>query len=337
MKHAVFAGCLAVMMLLSLSLLLLRPVSPKEVSAPEEKPAVSQTVEVEKTMEAPIAPAYDESRTITMTDGDSVQTLLLSDYLTGVVLAEMPASFEVEALKAQAVAARTFCLRQAAAGKHADADVCGSGSCCQQYTSLDSVRQKLGESYEVYLQKVRRAVADTDGLVLRYNGVLIDAVYFSCSGGRTESAAAVWGGEVPYLQPVNSPGEEMSSRYADTVLVDEQQFRQKILEEAPSAHLDGSAAGWFGAVKRTNGGGVDSMEIGGVELSGTKLRSLFTLRSTNFTVSVTQQGIEFDTLGNGHRVGMSQYGAQAMAEAGSSFQEILKHYYSGIQIDLADP
>lgn len=339
MKKAIFAGCLAVMMLLSMTMVLLGPVTADigETSAWERErqtvgTSAAVTVQKETTSDPEQPVSYDEATQVcVLCDGEPVE-MSLRDYLAGVVLAEMPPSFEIAALEAQAVAARTFVLRQKTASKHEDADVCADGSCCQQYLSAQAAMDKLGEHASQYLEKVQQAVEETDGLVVTYGGELIDAVYFSCSGGTTEDAVAVWGGDVPYLQSVESPGEEGSSRFEDSVQVPLEQFRETILEEAPSADLSGEPQEWFGAMKRTEGGGVDTLEIGGVQFEGTKLRSLFALRSTNFTVGITQGGIEFDTLGNGHRVGMSQYGAQAMAEAGADFREILTHYYTGVEI-----
>ena len=341
MKKAVFAGCLAVMMLLSMTMLLLRPM-PAEAAAQidngaeESKlwtkdPTAAETAT--PSLEDPAEPvSFDESTEVCVLCGDQPTSMSLETYLTGVVLAEMPASFESAALEAQAVAARTFVLKQRQAPKHDNADVCGEGSCCQAYLSESEAAEKLGADAKTYVEKVRAAVNATDGLVIEYEGALIEAVYFSNSGGATEAAVAVWGGDVPYLQSVESPGEEESSRYADSMEVSFAEFRQTILSQAPEADLTGQPAEWFGEVTHTEGGGVETLEIGGTAFSGTELRSLFGLRSTNFTVSVQREGIVFDTLGNGHRVGMSQYGAQAMAENGADFREILTHYYSGVEI-----
>ena len=351
MKKAVFAGCLAVMMLLSMTLLLLRPVPAEAVQQTAGRNTAEDSGQAAETaaaapsgaeaaawaQDAPAADAsFDEATAVCVLCGDQPTAMSLEDYLTGVVLAEMPASFEPAALEAQAVAARTFVLKQRLAPKHDNADVCAQGSCCQAYLTEAEAAEKLGTDAASYVEKVRTAVHATDGLVIEYEGELIEAVYFSNSGGATEAAVAVWGGEVPYLQSVESPGEEESSRYADSVVVPFAEFRRTVLAEAPEADLTGQPAEWFGGETRTEGGGVETLEIGGVAFSGTALRSLFGLRSTNFTVGVQRDGIVFDTLGNGHRVGMSQYGAQAMAENGADFREILTHYYSGVEIVPAE-
>ena len=339
MKRAVFAGCLAVMLLLALSMTLLRPVtgSSAELSGSgvpfnaarenRESDPGEDTVEAEA--------LYDSTQLVRVLIDGTPQTMTLQAYLIGVVLGEMPASFEVEALAAQAVAARTFVLRQASASKHPEADVCADSSCCQAYLSPADAAEKLGPEYAPYRQRAQDAVMETDGLVITYAGALIDAVYFSCSGGATEDAVAVWGSDVPYLQSVESPGEEDSIRYRDTLHLPADTFRALFLEAEPEARLDGDPASWFGEITYTSGGGVAEIVIGGVPVKGTALRSRLNLRSTQFTVWTDEDEITFETLGNGHRVGMSQYGAQAMAEDGASYAEIIHHYYTGVEIQPA--
>ncbi|MBR7177972.1 MAG: stage II sporulation protein D [Oscillospiraceae bacterium] len=257
-------------------------------------------------------------------DGTS-ETMPLQDYLVGVVLAEMPAGFEPEALKAQAVVARTYTQKRMEGSKHEEADVCTDPGCCQGFQSPGDYVSAGGT--EASVEKVRQAVLETDALVLQYNGRLIDATYFSCSGGTTEDAVAVWGRDVPYLQSVESPGEEEAPRFTDTVRFSPAQFAEK-LGLIPS----GDPVGWFGAVTYTEGGGVDTMVILGKSFTGTYLRAKLGLRSTAFTVSVEDGAIVITTRGFGHRVGMSQYGAQAMALEGHSFEEILAHYYTGAEL-----
>ena len=256
----------------------------------------------------------------------SVMEMELSDYLTGVVLAEMPASFEEEAQKAQAVVARTYTIRAwERGGKHEGAAVCTDSNCCQGYISDEAYIAKGGT--EESIEKMRAAVADTADLVLTYEGQLIEATYFSCSGGSTEDAVAVWGTDVPYLQAVSSPGEEHAAHYTDTV-----SFTAENFASALGQNLSGDPASWFGPVTYTAGGGVAEMEIGGERYTGTTLRGALGLRSTAFTVTVEKDTITITTRGYGHRVGMSQYGADAMAVQGSTCEEILAHYYQGTRL-----
>ncbi len=242
------------------------------------------------------------------------------DYLLGAVLAEMPADFEAEALKAQAVAARTYAQRAVLTGKHGDGSVCGSFSCCQAYITPEDYYAAGGTLDAV--EKVRAAVNATRGLVLTYEGQLIEATYFSCSGGRTEEALAVWGTDVPYLRSVDSPGEEEAPVYTDSVFFHWQELCQRLGVEEPT----------IGELKRTDGGGVDWVDIGGKTFRGTQLRSLLGLRSTAFTLEPGTDGLTIRTRGYGHRVGMSQYGADAMALTGSDYREILAHYYPGTSL-----
>ncbi len=350
MGRSLFAGLTAAGMLGLLLLILLEPLEP--VPAPPGRPEVRRSASVEQEegatpvqLEAeevqpetrpagePVESSYDETHTIRLLSDGEVLTLPLEDYLTGVVLAEMPPSFEPEALAAQAVAARTLTIRRQGGPKHEEAELCDQPSCCQAYLSEAAAREKFGVGWDKWEARARTAVQESDGLVMRYQGEPIDAVYFSSSGGRTEAAAAVWGGEVPYLQPVDSP--DSGTCFEEEVRVSVEDLRETILHETPEARLEGGPAGWFGALERTEGGGVKVLQIGGISYSGVTLRRLFSLRSTDFTVAVEGEQIVFETRGNGHRVGMSQYGAQAMALAGSDFREILAHYYQGVEIGPA--
>ena len=294
-------------------------------AVPEQKPEPELLSEPE-----PASQTWDGTHEITILIDGKPQRLPLDDYLTGVVLAEMPPSFETEALSAQAVAARTLVCRRLETPKHDGAAVCGQSSCCQAYLSEPAAREKYGADWTKWESRVRSAVEATDGLTICYQGELIDAVYFSSAGGATEKAAAVWGGEVPYLQSVVSPDAE--ERFTEETRFTTEDFHAAILRETPDAKLDSGPAGWFGAAYRTEGGGVERISIGGIEYSGVQLRRLFSLRSTNFTISVEGDEIVIQTHGNGHRVGMSQYGAQAMALDGKDFREILTHYYQGVEI-----
>ncbi|MBQ7231288.1 MAG: stage II sporulation protein D [Oscillospiraceae bacterium] len=255
----------------------------------------------------------------------NLQQMTLREYLVGVVLSEMPADFEPEALKAQAVVARTYTRKRMEGSKHGEAAVCMDPGCCQGWQSGEDYLEAGGR--ERSLNKVRSAVADTDGLVLRYDGRLIDATYFSCSGGTTEDAVAVWGQDVPYLRSVESPGEEEAPRFTDSVSFTSAEFAGKL-----GLSGEGDPGSWFGATTHTAGGGVETMVIRGKTFTGTQLRSKLGLRSTAFEVAVSGKTITVTTRGFGHRVGMSQYGAQAMAQSGSTYDEILAHYYSGAEL-----
>ena len=282
------------------------------------EPGVREVTSVAYTQE-PVQPM-----TVRVRNGDgTVEEGDMEEYLVGVVLAEMPAYFEQEALKAQAVVARTYALKSfVTGGKHGNGSVCREPGCCQAWISERSFLEQGGTLPD--LEKVRSAVKDTSGCVLTYDGALIEATYFSCSGGSTEDAAAVWGTDFPYLRSVESPGEEDATHYTDTYTFDWEVF---------CALLDVSPRGsGLGPVQYTAGGGVDTMEICGKTFRGTELRQLLGLRSTAMTVSRKDNTVQITTRGFGHRVGMSQYGADAMAVAGSDWRQILAHYYPGTEV-----
>ena len=278
---------------------------------------------------------WDARQPVALEDHGTLRQLTLADYLAGVLMGEMLPSFEDAALEAQAVAARTFTLRQLASGKH-DGYLCAEAACCQAWLSPEEAQSRLGEAYEAWYARCRQAVAATDGLVLTYQDKLIEATYFSCSGGRTEAAVAVWGGEVPYLVAVDSPGEENAPRYHETKTWTAAAFRALVSAALPELSLSGPPEDWFGAVAYTDGGGVATMELGGQALTGASLRTLLGLNSTQFTVAVDGETIRIDTYGFGHRVGMSQYGANAMAREGADCAAILAHYYPGTTLAAAD-
>lgn len=256
-------------------------------------------------------------------DNGKIENIELDQYIVGVVLQEMPAEFELEALKAQAVVARTYTLKRAELGnKHTDADICTDPSCCQGFCSPDKYLSERGTQED--LDKINLAVATTSGQVLIYDNKLIEATYFSCSGGMTEDALAVWGSDVPYLQATHSPGEEDASHYTDTVFFSKSEFSDLL-----NVSLSGPWEEWIETVSYTSGGGVDSICICGKTYTGTQIRKLLGLRSTMFTLTVVGDVVTITTKGFGHRVGMSQYGADAMAVKGSNYIEILAHYYQG--------
>ncbi len=265
--------------------------------------------------------------TMYLRDVDGTVTEMDMDtYLVGVVLAEMPASFAPEAKKAQAVVARTFTQKaMLTGGKHGDGSVCTDSTCCQAYISEEDYRDRGGA--EEAIEGAQNAVLATSGFVLTYEGALIEATYFSCSGGSTEDAVAVWGTDFPYLRATDSPGEEEASHYTDTVTFTEAEFQAKL-----GRTLTGSPSNWIGVATYTAGGGIATMDIGGKTYKGTELRSLLGLRSTAFSMTVEGAVITVTTRGFGHRVGMSQYGADAMAVTGSTYQEILAHYYRGTSL-----
>lgn len=270
------------------------------------------------------APEFQYEISVNM-DG-FMRTMELEEYLVGVVLAEMPAEFEMEALKAQAVVARTFAQKALhTGGKHGDGSICTTPSCCQGYLPEEDYLADSGS--QEGLDKIRSAVASTAGKVLTYRGELIEATYFSSSGGYTEDAAAVWGSGYPYLIAKMSP-ETLGDDSEDTMA-----FSRAYLEELLHIEMGEDPQQWFTDWKRTSGGGVESVVIGGRKFTGTELRKKLELRSTLFYVTQEHGVVFFHTKGFGHRVGMSQFGADAMAVDGKTCEEILAYYYTGTKLE----
>lgn len=278
----------------------------------------------EKIVAEPEFVSQEEAHIVLVNWGGRLREMDLEAYVVGVVLAEMPAEFEPEALKAQAVVARTFAWKAAVTGgKHGNSSVCTNSRCCQGYLSESMYARSYGSSEDI--ERVKNAVYSTKETVITYAGELIEATYFSSSGGSTEDAVAVWGNEYPYLVSKQSP--EPDSLGEESVA-----FSRAYLENALHIRLEEDSEDWFQDWQMTLGGGVANVKIGGVRFSGTELREALALRSTVFSVSIKNDVVFFHTKGYGHRVGMSQYGAEAMAVEGKGWEEILQYYYTGVTL-----
>ena len=333
MRNAVLSTVLIAALWALLPLLAAGRSRPEAEAPPASAPAQTQSVSETSCEPAPEAPTetagFDERFRLPVLQNGETVSLDLHGSLTGVLLAEMPLSFADEALKAQAVACRSYALRSYAHRRHGNAALCTSSGCCQGWRDPEAASPEDRARAEA-------AVAATDGLAIYYQGALIDATFFACSGGRTESAAAVWGSDLPYLQAVESPGEEGAAHFTDETRVPLAEFRAALLEMDGDAVFPEALGGWVGQIRYTEGGGVDEIELGGRPFTGKALRKRFGLRSTAFTLELRADEAVFTTRGWGHRVGLSQYGADAMARAGSGFEEILKWYYRGVEIRPAD-
>ena len=277
----------------------------------------------------------DAAVTLTVNIDGQNTDMPLDEYLWGVLAGEEPPTFPVEALRSQAVAARTFTLymagRPQSDGVHPGAAVCGDPSHCQAYIARDDAADRWGNMADVYAESLERALADTDGQIMTHGGQPILAAYFSTSSGKTENAADVWGADVPYLRSVDSPGEEDAPRRQARFEVTAEEFWAALQAFSPEIKETAPA---FGATERSGAGGVITVEAGGVKVSGADMRRLFGLNSANFTVAEQPGLFVFDTTGYGHGVGMPQYGARAMAIEGRDYVEILEWYYSGASLQL---
>ena len=261
--------------------------------------------------------------------GSESADMELEDYLVGVVAAEMPASFPEEALKAQAVAARSYALYCAETDKHGEADLCADPGCCQAWRSREELEESWGENYAENLERIRRAVEATAGELLLYEGEPILAAFHSSSAGATEDCGAVWNPR-PYLVSVDSPETAGDvPGYLSSLRCAPIDFRDVVLSAYPEADFSGREEDWIGALQRDESGRVASLELGGVRIPGTELRRLFSLRSTAFSLVYEEGMFVFLVTGSGHGVGMSQYGAMVMARDGADYRQILAHYYPG--------
>ena len=271
------------------------------------------------------------------TSTKKIETIPIDEYLYGVVAAEMPASFELEALKAQAVVARTYTLYKIVNNnkKHGEADICDSSTCCQAWISKEDRLAKWEEKdRNTYWNKIVNAVNSTQGKMITYNGKPINAFFHANSGGATEAPINVWGGTgYPYLQTVTTAGEDAYNGYSSKVTVTQKEFEEKIKKEHSDFKIDFKEKDCIKIEEYTDGNRVKTIKIGNLKLSGVEIRNIFDLRSANFKVSMEKENITFEVIGYGHGVGMSQTGADSLAKQGKSYEDIINHYYTGIKIE----
>lgn len=247
----------------------------------------------------------------------SVINLNMTDYLIGVVSSEMPASFNLEALKAQSVLARTYALKAKQTGKKLTDTVS-----TQSYIDIEQMKNKWGNSFNTYYNKIKNAVENTNGEYLSYNGNYIEALYHSTNNGKTESSLDVFGNYYPYLISVSSEYDKNASSYLRTISMPLDTISNKL-----GLSLNNDSV--ISILSYTDGGNIKEININGNNFSGKKVRELLGLRSADFDISISDNNVNITTIGYGHGVGMSQYGANGMANAGYSYKDILSHYYPG--------
>lgn len=263
-----------------------------------------------------------------------VEQVKLDEYLCNVVSAEMPATFEQEALKAQAIVARTYTIYKILNKKHDNADICDDSTCCQAWISKDDRLAKWEENQrESNWQKICSAVNETSGKIITYENKPIDAFFHSNSGGITEVPVNVWGGTgYPYLQSVETSGENTYTQYASEVTLSQEELINKLKEKYSDISIDFTNSEDIKILEYTESTRVKTVKFGNHEISGVEARTLFGLKSTNFEISRDGNNIKFSVKGYGHGVGMSQTGADSMAKNGSRAEEIIKHFYTGVEI-----
>lgn len=260
-----------------------------------------------------------------------LQEMNLEEYVLGVLAGEMPSEFHIEALKAQALAARTYTLMRTRAfggegcEKHPEADVCTDPAHCQAYKDPKAIKF----NYEKY----KEAVQDTMGEVIVYNDALIDAVFHSTSGGKTENSEDVWSSKVPYLRSVISEYEENSPKLITKKEIKVNEFIAAMEKLDSEIKLSSkNIKSQIKIIDRSEGGRITRIEIGGKVVSGTAVRGALGLNSSNFNISYSGNIMLFTVTGNGHGIGLSQYGADGMGRNGSLYTDIIKHYYQGVEI-----
>ena len=263
-----------------------------------------------------------------------VEQVKLDDYLCNVVSAEMPATFEQEALKAQAIVARTYTIYKILNKKHDNADICDDSTCCQAWISKEDRLAKWEENQrESNWQKICNAVNDTSGKIITYENKPIDAFFHSNSGGITEVPVNVWGGTgYPYLQSVETSGEDAYTRYSSEVVLSQEELINKLKEKYTDISIDFANSDDIKILEYTESTRVKTVKFGNHEISGVEARTLFGLKSTNFEITRNGNNIKFSVKGYGHGVGMSQTGADSMAKQGKSAEDIIKHFYTGVEI-----
>lgn len=303
-----------------------RRIVKSSTSAIEEKQGI-ETIEYD----------YSKYSTIKLLhkDTNKVEEVKLDDYIACVVSAEMPVNYDIEALKAQAVVARTYTIYKiTTSSKHKNADICDKSTCCQAWISKEDRLKKWNEKERAdNWNKIVAAVNDTIGQIITYDGKPINAFFHANSGGKTQVPFYVWGGTgYPYLQVVETAGEDAYSQYSSEVKFTKEEFINKIKEEHKDFEIDFDKENCIEIKERDSSNRVVTVKIGNLNLSGVETRTLLGLRSANFTAEISKDEIKFKVIGYGHGVGMSQTGADALAKQGKTYKEIIKHFYVGVKI-----
>lgn len=268
------------------------------------------------------------------TESKQVEVVPIEEYIVGVVAAEMPADFELEALKAQAMAARTYMIRRLAGKKYSDVpEGAHVTDTVQHQVYMDEAqRQKVwGEDYDWKIAKIRKAVVETAGKVLTYAGEPIDATFFSTSNGFTENSEEYWAKQIPYLRSVQVPWDKSSPKYEWTTSIP-----MKTIEKKLNIKLSAKASttsDWIKVLEKTTGDRIAKIQVGDQVLTGREFREKLGLPSSDFKFQVKKDLLQITTYGYGHGVGMSQWGANGMASEGKQAHDIVKYFYQGIAIE----
>lgn len=267
-------------------------------------------------------------------NSEKIENIPLEEYVIGVVASEMPADFEEEALKAQALAARTYVVKQMMFDKLPkvpEGAVVSDTTSHQVYKNNDQLKKQWGKDYNWKMTKVYNAVASTQGQILTYDNKPIDASFFSTSNGYTENSDEYWTASLPYLKSVESPWDEKSPKYHDQTVISVRDFEKKLGVKLGSGGEVGKV------IERTSGKRVAQVDFNGKQLSGREIREKLGLRSSDFAWQLKGDQVVITTKGFGHGVGMSQYGANFMAQDGKKYKDIVSYYYQGAKVGSAEP
>lgn len=337
MRFFVLIGKLAYAIIVFAIMLLFMLVSLSGPYRPEPEPAYSPPAAPASLEELlPQGMRNDTEIVLSVLSDGIVSDMSLERYLIGVVAAEMPAGFPLEALKAQAVAARTMVIYSKnvkANANHPDADVCTDFTCCMAFSHDEQLHDRWGDDYRENIVRIISAVVGTDGVYMTYNDEPILAVFHSSSAGKTESSGNVWVTDMPYLKSVDSPESSINvPDFVSTVSVSFSEFTETVTDAYPDAVFDDEdTESWITDITYSGSGRILDLSIGGKTVKGTWMRQAFGLRSTAFTIAIGSGNIVFTVAGYGHGVGMSQYGAAVMATSGMDYREILRAYYTGVE------
>lgn len=266
---------------------------------------------------------------------NTVETIELEEYLVNVLAAEMPVDYELEALKAQATVARTYTLYQIENGKkHENSDMCDSSECCQAWVSKEKRFESWKENQEEKWNKLREAVYSCSGDIITYNGKPIDAFFHSNSGGKTELPVNVWGGtDYPYLQAVETSGEDEYTQYYSEIEYTKTEIEEKMKNSYEDFSINWQENNCIEILEYTEGERIKTIKIGNKNIAGVEARKIFSLRSSNFTFEISETGVKFKVIGYGHGVGLSQTGSNTLAKEGKNYIDIINHFYQNVEIE----
>jgi len=332
MYYTVF--CILILSVLIISMLVIKKWEDgdKEVKIQEE---------IQKVKEYELENKVPKEVKVKISKTGEIITMDMDEYLKGVVPSEMPPSYNIEALKAQAVVARTYAFEKMQRNAHTDSDICDNYACCQAYYSKEKILEIwTGRGFDEktrneYWEKIEEAVNSTNNVVVTYKGEYIKAYFHANSGGMTESSTEIWGKQsIPYLVPVESLGEENHASYKTEVAFSYNELEEK-LNKGSDTRCEVNTVHEIKIIDYTVSGRVATVKFGNVIYEATELRTLLGLKSTNFAIEEINNKVVFKVTGYGHGLGMSQTGSNYYATQGYTYDQIIKHYYTGVDITKA--